>query len=214
MTKKPKEPIAPKSKKQAEVWYQVWFRHAVFGEGPLEITRHFESVGNKLKPRDIDDALRWGCESGLAVIADRRALRARTAASIAARTKLVWSEINRLQNAQKQGGLKEMTHTYDAKGRLKSTRVTHRDVSRDLIGAARALADLDRFGAAVDGLLSPEPAGEGIGAITMELTGFFEGAYTDPSDAHVVPPELPKKRRALVSKAGVPTEVESPAPDV
>lgn len=197
----------PTSKKQAETWYQIFFRHSVFNEGPLEIERHFDSVGRKLKSDEIENALRWGAENTLGIVADRRALRARTAASIAARSKLVWGEVTRLQNAQRQGGIKETTHTYDGKGKLKSTRITHRDVSRELMGAERALAELDRFGAAVDGLMNPEAAGSDVNQVTMELNGFFEHAYTDPREADVITPELPEEFRGLI-----PEQVEPPTP--
>lgn len=212
MSDQPKGPN-PSSKAQAERWYEIWFRHAVFGEGPLEIERYFRSVGKKLQSQTIDDALAWGAANSLRIVADRRALRARTAASIAARSKLVWGEIHRLQSAQRQGGTKETTLTYDAKGKLKSTRITQRDASRDLVGAARALADLDRFSAAVDGLLVPDPGGPEVGAITMELSGFFDAAYVDPADADLAPQVVPEEHEFLHGGPEQPLDGESIAPE-
>lgn len=69
-------------------------------------------------------------------------------AATVTRRKLIWGEIQRLQ--REQGGIPEVTQTFDKKGSLTKTVVRKKDASRALLAAEARLAELDRFCAALD----------------------------------------------------------------
>jgi len=169
---------------ELELWYDIWSRHVLFGEGTLDLQRHYAKQGQTLSLDLIQEAVNWGSENTVSIMENRRAKLGRAIAGVVSRRKLIWAEIQRLQRLQReQGGVIETVQTFDKKKQLVRTTVRTKDTSRALLAAEARLAELDRFCAALDGLLMvKDNETEQITAIDVNFDGLLSGMLEPPTE--------------------------------
>jgi len=187
--KKQPAPVKVMDQEELELWYEIWSRHVLFGEGPLDLQRHFAKQGQNLSLDLIQEAVNWGSENTLSIMESRRAKLGRAIAGVVARRKLIWGEIQRLQRMQReQGGVPETMQTFDKKKQLVKTTVRTKDSSRALLAAEARLAELDRFCAALDGLLVVrDTETEQLTAIDVNFDGILGNFLTAPEGGADLP---------------------------